>query len=66
MAALAAFQTSTGFTTDLACPTETFVCLGDADCSSCLETLQAGDISFDVAFTDCNELYAGVSLPRSR
>ena len=61
-AALASVQTATALTSDLSCPAETFVCLGDADCASCLEALQSGDIDLTTLFDECSEFYAGVSL----
>lgn len=49
---------ATSFSSDFNCPTETVFCLADADCSTCLDTLQAEGIALDSTYADCNELFA--------
>lgn len=44
----------------VSCPSETFLCLAEDDCSSCLTALQETSDTINPVFTDCNVLFDSV------
>lgn len=63
-AVLASFRQATGITSDIACPEEAGACLFDTDCGACLQALQTADLSLGADFSECSELFEGVSKPK--
>ncbi|CAM9346109.1 unnamed protein product [Ectocarpus sp. 12 AP-2014] len=57
----ACFDVGAGFSSDIPCPIDLFSCLGDDECSSCLDALQENDLPLlGGDFEQCGDLYAGV------
>ncbi|CAB1105543.1 unnamed protein product [Ectocarpus sp. CCAP 1310/34] len=57
----ACFDLGTGFSSGIPCPVDLFSCLGDDECSSCLDALQENDLPLIGGdFELCDDLYASV------
>lgn len=57
----ACFDVGAGFSSGIPCPVDLFSCLGDDECSSCLDALQENDLPvLGGDFELCGDLYAGV------
>ncbi|CAM9339179.1 unnamed protein product [Ectocarpus fasciculatus] len=57
----ACFDVAAGFSSGIPCPADLFSCLGNDECSSCLDALQESDLAvLDGDFELCGDLYADV------
>ena len=58
------FQSGYSFSSNIACPTESLVCVSNANCSACLDTLQAtlssSEVSVGTSSGACEELFSDV------